>query len=57
MTDKASCSLCDRKTCLPEDYAPLCTRHYLLAVDKAQRDAAERFQKHIDELRANRDTP
>jgi hypothetical protein len=52
MTDKATCIHCDRPTCRPEEYEALCAKHYLIAVDEAQKVAAERLQAHLDFLRA-----
>lgn len=45
---------CERRTCMPEGYEPLCARHYLLSVKRAQSEAAARFQAHIAELVAAR---
>lgn len=46
---------CERKSCLPPDYAPLCTRHYLQSVDQAEKDAQKRFEAHIADLVAKRE--
>lgn len=48
------CALCERVSCLPPDYAPLCARHYLEAVKEAQRAAQARFQAHIADLLAKK---
>jgi len=47
-----TCSLCDRSSCRPDDYQPLCTRHYMRSVVAAQRDARARFNDHIEQLKA-----
>ena len=39
---------CERKTVIPEPYPAQCVKHYLLAVEKAKKDAAARFQAHIE---------
>lgn len=45
---------CDRRTCRPRGYAPLCARHYLLSVERAKAEAHTRFLAHIAELEASR---
>lgn len=45
---------CERRTCRPPDYTPLCSRHYLRAVDRAQAEAHERFVLHVARLRLSR---
>ena len=47
---KPTCALCDRPSCRPEQYAPLCARHYILSVQQAEKDAQARFHEHMDEL-------
>lgn len=47
---------CDRPSCRPPDYAPLCSRHYLQSVDQAQKNAAARFQAHLASLEPNEST-
>lgn len=41
---------CERPSCRPDDYAPLCTRHYLASVKQAEADAAAQFQAKIEGL-------
>lgn len=50
--NQAKCSQCERNSCLPAEYPPQCSKHYLASVDRAQKEAAARFQKHIDTLQA-----
>lgn len=38
-----TCQHCERQTCLPEGYAPLCSRHYIAAINSAVRDAEVRM--------------
>jgi len=44
------CSHCERPSCLPEDYVPLCSRHYLISIKEAQQAAEARFRAHIEHL-------
>lgn len=56
MTDPKPCGEegCERVSCLPADYAPLCARHYIASIDAAQKAAAARFQARIASLREAR---
>lgn len=45
------CNLCDRPSCRPSGYAPLCVKHYLAAIKANQEWAAERFRAHVESLR------
>lgn len=38
---------CERPSCLPEDYAPLCTPHYLASVKQAGIDAEKRLATRV----------
>lgn len=55
MTDtKKQCSKdgCARSTCLPPEYQPLCTKHYIESVKRAEKAAEERFAARIRTLEA-----
>lgn len=46
-----TCGKCDRPSVLPDDYAPLCSKHYMESVTKAQADAKKRMEEHLSTLR------
>ena len=52
MTDDSVCSIdaCGRFSCRPPEYEPLCARHYMAEVKRAQAAAAARFQEHVRDL-------
>lgn len=38
---------CGRHSCQPEPYPPLCAKHYMAAVVRAETDARKKFQAEI----------
>lgn len=49
-TEPAHCQKCERNSCRPEGYEPLCYRHYIESVKQAQKNAETRFRAHITQL-------
>lgn len=54
MSDTA-CVKCERRSCRPPEYEPLCAKHYIESVKQAQKDAAARFEAHVAQLWASRE--
>ena len=42
---------CERTSCMPEPYEPVCAKHYVQRVERAQLLAAKRFEEKLKRLR------
>ncbi len=51
------CSKCFKPSVLPADYKPLCSKHYLESIDEANKNAAERFHEHIEQVAEAKGVP
>lgn len=38
---------CSRPSCRPPEYEPLCTKHYIKAIDRAKAEAKARVQERV----------
>ncbi|QWY80195.1 hypothetical protein SEA_STRAWBERRYJAMM_105 [Microbacterium phage StrawberryJamm] len=51
-----TCSECERPSCRPDEYEPLCPRHYRIALDRAIKEAERRTRERLKNIESHRST-